>query len=342
MQIVYTDQHKRHRTDNIVLEGRPFVSEEVPERAEFILNALQRAEMGTVTSPTDHGLDPILAVHDREFVSFLQNAHAEQAAHFGEAGPVFTWTFATRHRGRKPKSVLGLKGYYAFGWGTPILEGTWTAAYWSAQCALTAGDIVRGGAPAAYALCRPPGHHAAADLFGGFCYLNNAAIVSRYLQQDGAPVAVLDVDYHHGNGTQSIFYADRTVLFCSLHVHPDEDYPYYWGDADERGAGPGEGYNWNWPLPQDTDDARFLASLDEALGVIREFDARYLVVSAGFDAVMGDPVGSFKVTTRGLEQIGLGVAELGLPTIIVQEGGYALESLGENAVAFLRPFAELD
>jgi acetoin utilization deacetylase AcuC-like enzyme len=144
-----------------------------------------------------------------------------------------------RHAARNPKSIVGPKVYYAFGWGSPILEGTWQAAYWSVQCALTAADRLLAGEPVSYALCRPPGHHAAADLYGGFCYLNNAAIAARYLQCSGERIAILDVDYHHGNGTQLIFCDDPTVLYCSLHVHPDADYPYYWGETDELGEGPG-------------------------------------------------------------------------------------------------------
>jgi acetoin utilization deacetylase AcuC-like enzyme len=340
MHTVYTDRHKRHTTDEVQLEGRPFLTEEVPARAEIIRNAVQAAQLGSMTAPTDHGLEPILAVHDTDFVDFLQSVYAESTAFYKQAEPVFAWTFATRHNGRKPKSFLGLIGYYAFGWGTPILEGTWEAAYWSAQCALSAADLVRGGERVAYALCRPPGHHAAADLYGGFCYLNNAAIAARYLGQEGARIAVLDIDYHHGNGTQAIFYRDPSVLFCSLHAHPDDDYPYYWGEADERGEGPGEGYNRNWPLSQETDDARYLEALDKALAVIREFAPCYLVVSAGFDIVAGDPVGSFHVTTEGLHEIGRRIARLDLPTVIVQEGGYLLDRLVENAIAFLRAFIE--
>lgn len=339
MHTIYTDRHKLHATDQVQVEGHPFITEEVPVRAEIILNAIQTAQLGPVIGPTDHGLEPILAVHDAGFVNFLRSVYAESAACFGEAAPVFTWTFATRHTGRKPKSLLGLRGYYAFGWGSPILEGTWEAAYWSAQCALTAADRVRAGERAMYALCRPPGHHAAADLYGGFCYLNNAAIAARYLQE-GNKIAILDVDYHHGNGTQAIFYADPSALYCSLHAHPDDDYPYYWGEANEIGEGPGEGYNRNWPLPQRTDDANYLAALDEALAAIRKFAPRYLVVSAGFDIAAGDPVGGFNVTTGGLHEIGKQIAGLDLPTVIVQEGGYLLEKLGENAVAFLRAFVE--
>jgi acetoin utilization deacetylase AcuC-like enzyme len=342
VRIVYSDRHKLHATDAVQLEGRPFVTEEVPARAETILNALQEAQLGPVSMPVDYGLEPILAVHSADFVSFLQTVYGENMIVFREDAPVFTWTFATRHNGRKPKSLLGLMGYYAFGWGSPILEGTWQAAYWSAQCALSAAQRVRTGERVVYALCRPPGHHAAVDLYGGFCYLNNAAIAARYLQQEGVKVAVLDIDYHHGNGTQTIFYTDPAVLFCSLHAHPDDDFPYYWGEADERGEGPGEGYNRNWPLSQGTDDATYLTALDGALAVIHEFTPSYLVVSAGFDIVAGDPEGGFSVTTAGLREIGKLIAGLDLSTIIIQEGGYSLDRLGNDAVAFLEAFVDMN
>jgi acetoin utilization deacetylase AcuC-like enzyme len=338
MQIVYAEQHKLHNTDAVEVEGNPFQTEELPARAEIILAAVQAAQLGLVIAPIDHGLAPILAVHDPDYVSFLQTAYAESAAFWGEANPVFTWTFAVRHAARRPKSVVGLKGYYAFGWGSPILEGTWQAAYWSVQCALTATDRLLSGERVCYALCRPPGHHAAADLYGGFCYLNNAAIAARHLQHNGERVAILDVDYHHGNGTQLLFYRDPRVLYCSLHVHPDADYPYYWGETDELGEGPGRGTNRNWPLPPGTDDEHYLATLDEALDVVCDFAPNCLVVSAGFDTVEGDPAGGFHLTRAGLAEIGGRIAALSLPTLIVQEGGYLLDTLGEDAVAFLQPF----
>jgi acetoin utilization deacetylase AcuC-like enzyme len=339
MHIVYAEQHKLHNTGAVEVEGNPFQTEELPVRAEIILEAVRTAQLGPVVGPTDHGLAPILAVHDPDYVRFLQTAYAESAVFWGEAGPVFTWTFAVRHAARKPRSIVGLKGYYAFGWGSPILEGTWQAAYWSAQCALSAADRLLAGDPVCYALCRPPGHHAAADLYGGFCYLNNAAIAARHLQRNGDRIAILDVDYHHGNGTQLMFYSDPQVLYCSLHVHPDADYPYYWGETDELGEGPGRGTNRNWPLPPGTEDAQYLAVLDEALAVIREFTPRTLIVSAGFDTVEGDPAGGFRLTRTGLARIGEKIAALNLPTLIVQEGGYLLDTLGDAAVAFLRPLA---
>jgi acetoin utilization deacetylase AcuC-like enzyme len=337
MYTVYTDRHKLHATDGVDAGGIPLDSYDLPARAQILVQAVQQAQTGPVIAPSDHGLAPVLTVHDADYVHFLRHAFADSADYLREAGPVFTWTFAPRHALRKPRGFLGLKGYYAFGWGTPVLEGTWEAAYWSAQCALTAADLVRGGQRVAYALCRPPGHHAAVDLFGGYCYLNNAAIVARVLQTEGK-VAVLDVDYHHGNGTQLIFYTDPMVLYCSLHVHPDEDYPYYWGDVGERGQGPGLGTNCNWPLPRGTGDGIYLSALDQALVAIREFAPRYLVVSLGFDTVDGDPEGGFCLTTDGLGEVGRRIAGLGLPTVLVQEGGYLLDRLGDNAVAFLQAF----
>lgn len=360
MQIIYTEKHKALNTDEVIVEGRPDETYEVPARAELILKAVQDAQLGPVIGPTDHGLGPILAVHDPDYVQYLRSAYDESATYFGQAGPVFAWTFAGRHAARRPQGFLGRKGYYAFGHSTPILAGTWEAAYWSAQCALTAADLVRDGqrtlSTTAYALCRPPGHHAAADLYGGYCYLNNAAIAARSLQQspppdtcghdqhhrgeEAAKVAILDVDYHHGNGTQIVFYSDPTVLYCSLHAHPDQEYPYYWGDVSERGRGVGRGTNRNWPLPRGTGEQTYLVTLEEALAFIGKFSPRYLVVSAGFDTVEGDPEGGFRLTPDSLSKVAQRIAALGLPIILIQEGGYLLESLAESALAFLRPFAD--
>lgn len=345
MHVVCSEHHRLHATAGLRPEAHPSLTAEVPARAEVILDALRAAGLGPLTAPSDHGLDPILAVHDTDFVQFLRTLFDQYTEQLGTSeGAVYPDTFAVRPARRKPAGLLGLLGHYAFSTDAPVVEGTWTAAYWSAQCALTAADLVRSGERAAYALCRPPGHHAAADLFGGFCYLNNAALVARHLQA-GSPastrVAILDVDYHHGNGTQSIFYADPSVLYCSLHADPDAEYPYYWGAADELGEGAGEGFNRNWPLPPLTDDLRYLVALDEAVAAVRAFAPRYLVVSAGFDMVVGDPVAivGFGLTRDGVREIGRRIARLGLPTVIVQEGGYRLERLGGDVLAFLEPFA---
>jgi acetoin utilization deacetylase AcuC-like enzyme len=344
VHIVHSEHHRLHATAGLRPDAHPSLTAEVPARIEVIIGALRSAGSGPMTSPSDHGLDPILAVHEPEFVHFLRTLYENYTSSLEKTVAVYADTFAVRPARRKPRGLLGLLGQYTFSTDCPVVEGTWTAAYWSAQCALTAANLVRSGERTAYALCRPPGHHAAADLFGGFCYLNNAAIAARHLQA-GSPastrVAILDVDYHHGNGTQSIFYADPSVLYCSLHADPDEEYPYYWGAADERGEGAGEGFNLNWPLPPLTDDAQYLAALDEAVAAVRAFGPEYLVVSAGFDMVEGDPAAivGFGVTAAGVSEIGRRIAKLGLPTVVVQEGGYSLERLGEDVVAFLRPFA---
>jgi acetoin utilization deacetylase AcuC-like enzyme len=343
ISVFYSDMHKLHTTDLAHLEGYPLAVDEVPARAEIILQAIEAAHLGEVTPPVDHGLEPILAVHSADFLEFLQNAYTESARQ-SKGSRLFPDTFATRHTGRKPGTFTGLKGYYAFDPYSPILAGTWNAAYWSAQCALSAADVVRVGERVAYALCRPPGHHAAADLYGGYCYLNNAAIAARYLQNGPAndgqqmTIAILDIDYHHGNGTQAIFYTDPSVLFCSLHADPDQEYPYYWGRTDEGGEGAGAGYTHNWPLALGTGNSTYLAALSEAVAIIRAFAPQYLFVSAGFDTFAGDPVGGFTLTTAGIRQIGLQIAALDVPTIIIQEGGYLQEHLGENVVAFLQAF----
>jgi len=344
MHIIYTDKHKLHNSDQVILEGNPFVTDELPQRVDALLQAFSVAKFTTITPPSDHGLDPILAVHDPDYVTFLRTVYEQNKSYYKVEEPVFTWAFATRYAGRKPKNFLGQLGYYAFGWGTPILEGTWEAAYWSVQSALTAVDLVIAGEPSAYALCRPPGHHAAIDLFGGFCYLNNAAAAARYIQKQrmAAQVAILDIDFHHGNGTQSIFYTDPSVLYCSIHADPEIEYPFYWGFADEHGEGPGEGFNHNWPLPLGTDDRLYLDTLDQVLSTIDTFSPDVLVLSAGFDIVEEDSVGGFNITRQGLGQISSRIAQLDLPTAIIQEGGYNLERLGQDAVTFLNHFAHLD
>jgi acetoin utilization deacetylase AcuC-like enzyme len=204
----------------------------------------------------------------------------------------------------------------------------------AADAALTAADLVAGGAPAAYALCRPPGHHAGPGYYGGFCLLNNAAIAARSLARLGR-VAIVDVDFHHGNGTQDIFWEDPEVLYVSLHGDPAAHYPHFLGAADELGGGPGRGTTRNLPLPDGTGDDAYLDALAGAMELVAGFEPATLVVSAGFDTFAGDPIGAFAVTTEGFARIGAALAGAGRPTVVVQEGGYALDALGANAVALL-------
>jgi acetoin utilization deacetylase AcuC-like enzyme len=244
-------------------------------------------------------------------------------------------------------------GRYCFDLSAPIVAGTYAAARSAAAAALTGADLLLEGARAAYALCRPPGHHAMPALAGGYCYLNNAAIAANRLALAHAPaaegdrrpwamapasVAILDIDYHHGNGTQAIFY-ERSDVFCaSIHADPDREYPYFLGFAEERGAGPGEGYNLNIPLEAGVDDTRYLGALEQALEAIVAYSPRFLVVSAGLDTFAADPLGDFNLSAAAYPAIGRRIAQLGLPTLFVQEGGYAVDALGDNVVGLFQGY----
>lgn len=305
---------------------------ETPARFEAIL-----AEGAKPSVPADHGLGPILAVHDADYVAFLQTAHREWLAQ-GRSGDAIGYAFPVR--GRRPLSherIDARLGQYGFDTATPITAGTWESAYWSAQAALSALEAVAaGGARQAFALCRPPGHHAGADYYGGYCYLNNAAIAARAAQARGlGPVAVLDVDYHHGNGTQDIFYEDAEVFFASIHADPRTDYPYYWGHADERGAGGGEGATFNQPLPRGTTWTAYEGALGKALEAVAKSGARTLIVSYGADTFANDPISAFALTTDDMQRMGNAIASLGLPTVTVMEGGYDVAALGRNVAAFV-------
>lgn len=335
MQIVYSPTHERHDPPFEMLHGRPEPYLESPSRVAHILAALAGADVGPIVPPRDAGLDPILTIHDRAYIDFLHTIYPRWVSAGGAPDGVIPSTMAVRALTGRPRGAFGEAGYYLFDTSCPILPATFEAACASAQVALTAAALVAEGAPVAYALCRPPGHHAHRDMGGGYCYLNNAAIAAHALGGAGR-VAVLDIDYHAGNGTEAIFYERDDVLVISIHADPHEEYPYYLGFADERGAGLGVGYTLNIPLPFGTGDAAFLAALDEALAAIRAAGVARLVVSAGFDTFRDDPLGHFTLTTPVYTEIGRRIAALGLPTAIVQEGGYAIAALGENVVSFLR------
>jgi len=309
--------------------------QEVPARAESIAAAVQP---GLTTS--DWGLAPIEAVHDADYLAFLRAAHADWlgAGREGDAIP-YVWP-VVRRRPLDLTRIDARLGRYSYDAGTPIAAQTWDAAYWSAQTALTALDgLLEQKQQSAFALCRPPGHHAGRDYLGGYCYLNNAAIAAREAQRRGAgPVAILDVDYHHGNGTQDIFYEDDAVFFASIHADPATDYPFYWGHADERGAGPGAGTTLNLPLPRGTALAGYEPALDRALAAIADWGARCLIVSFGADTYAGDPISHFALERADFTALGRRIAGLGLPNLIVMEGGYATGELGLNVAAFLAGF----
>jgi acetoin utilization deacetylase AcuC-like enzyme len=308
---------------------------ESPARAEDIA-----ARLGPLAPAQDFGLDPIARVHDGAYLDFLRTAHARWTA-AGRPGDAIAYTFPVVHRREVDLTRIdGLMGRYSLDAGTPIAAGTWEAAWWSAQTALTALRPLLGGeARTAFALCRPPGHHAGADYCGGYCYLNNAAVAAQAARDAGhARVAVLDVDYHHGNGTQDIFLEDPGVFFASIHADPATDYPFYWGHADETGRGEGQGTTLNLPLARGADHAVYSAALGRALDAIAAFAPTLLVVSFGADTFEGDPISGFALRQDDYPRIAGAIASLALATLVVMEGGYAVDALGDNVAAFLSGF----
>lgn len=244
-----------------------------------------------------------------------------------------------RRRPLRLERIDALLGRYSYDTSTPIAEGTWTASYWAAQTALDALDAVLAGEQAAFALCRPPGHHAGADYMGGYSYLNNAAIAAEAALAAGRRrVAILDVDYHHGNGTQNIFYGRGDVFFASIHADPATDYPFYWGHADEAGEGVGAGATLNLPLPRGTRLGNYERALETALERIAAFGAELLIVSYGADTYVGDPISHFALETADYAPLARRITGLQLPTVVVMEGGYAVETLGANVAGFLSGF----
>ncbi len=295
------------------------------------------ASVADTRESADHGLDPILAVHASDYVEFLKSAHDEWLEQ-GRAGDAIGYAFPVRGRRALTHQRIDARlGQYGFDAASPISDGTWEAAYWSAQSALSALHVVASQqADKAFALCRPPGHHSGRDYYGGYCYLNSAAIAAQRAIDFGlGPVAVLDVDYHHGNGTQDIFYASGDVFFASIHADPVTDYPFFWGFAEETGEGEGDGATFNQPLPQGTTWAEYAPALERALESITRFGPKTLIVSYGADTFERDPISQFKLTTRDMQQMGAAIGSLALPTVAVMEGGYCIDALGKNVEAFL-------
>jgi acetoin utilization deacetylase AcuC-like enzyme len=340
MKAAYSPLHAGHDGGVELYRGNLVPLFETPARAEIIRAALAAAGHDIVP-PCEIPESRLLRVHDGEFVAFLRGAHARWIAE-GRDGHVLPSGFPARglRQDRRPTGISGQLGWYAFDASTPIVAGTWDAALAAARCAMSAAAWVSEGEPAAYALCRPPGHHAGRASFGGYCYLNNAALAAQYLVDEGRRrVSVLDVDYHHGNGTQEIFWERDDVQFVSLHGAPDTEYPWFLGYADETGAGRGEGATLNLPLPAGTGWDGYRAALDMAMAAIRRHAPDALVVSLGVDTFAGDPISAFKLESRHYPLIGERIAALGLPTVLVQEGGYAVAEIGGNVAGVLAAFA---
>ena len=339
MKILYSEAHLLH-VPHREFEGAPpslAAHPELPSRAEMILAALKQRGYGPVLGPRLPLRRELEAVHSAELLDFLEGfcsrdfAGAEEVV--ADAFALHAWRSAG-----KPRSLLWRFGLFCFDPQTPLQPGSWQAALGAAGCAVRGAELLHGGETAVYALCRPPGHHAGRGFFGGYCYLNNAAVAAASLGAGGGRVAILDLDFHHGNGTQEIFYEAPEVLYVSLHADPNEAYPYYSGYSDETGEGSGSGTNLNFPLPRRCDEHRYREALAEALAAIEGFAPRFLVVSLGTDILSQDPVGGMGMSVEGFGRLGEAVRTLDLPTLIVQEGGYAVEAIGDCVCSFLAPW----
>jgi acetoin utilization deacetylase AcuC-like enzyme len=339
MLTIYSDDHRLQDGKAELIDGKLLPCFEMPRRADMILARVRDVGLGPVEPPDDLGRAPIERVHTADFVAFLESAWGEWLAS-GRSHDALPLCWPTRTlRQVCPAKIDGKLSYYSLDAGTPVTAGTWRAAYAGAQVALTGAGRLLGGAAAVFSLCRPPGHHAAADVYGGYCFLNNAAIAAQALRDGGAArVAVLDVDYHHGNGTQAIFYDRADVLFLSLHSDPRAEYPFFLGYADETGSGAGEGANVNYPMPHGTAYDVWSQALEDACGRIAAWRADAIVVSLGVDTYAGDPISRFRLRSQDFTAYGGRLARLRLPTLFVMEGGYAVEEIGVNTVNVLTGF----
>ncbi|MEM9329887.1 MAG: histone deacetylase family protein [Pseudomonadota bacterium] len=340
MLTIYSEDHRKRDAKTELYGGELIPPFEKPARMDFILDRLHAENLGEIVAPRDFGLDPILAVHDRDYVKFLENCWHEWAAEgMGGEAIVTTWP-ARRMQQRCPVHIDGKLGYYAMAAETSITEGTWDAARASANVALEGAERLA-AEKSVFSLCRPPGHHAALDMFGGYCFFNNAALATQSILNQGAErVAILDVDFHHGNGTQDIFYTRDDVLFISLHGAPEDAFPHFLGYADETGEGIGEGFNLNFPLPPGTPFGPWQDALKQALEAISNYGPEALVISLGTDTFERDPISFFKLTSADFFTYGQDIAQLGLPTLFVMEGGYAVEEIGVNAVNVLQGYED--
>jgi acetoin utilization deacetylase AcuC-like enzyme len=351
--VVRSDAHLAHAGLIELASGVEISCWESPERAMAIEEALRDDGGFSFEEPSAHRMEPILRVHDADMVEVVEHAWTDAmvaGAVDGErsliADTFLLAPYAERMQVGDPPSARHLRlGARCFDTATPIVAGTAAAARVAVEVALSTAQRVQAGERLAYGLCRPPGHHAARAMFGGYCYFNNAAIVAQWLIDQGAArrIAIVDIDYHHGNGTQQIFWERGDVLYVSLHADPMRAYPYFSGNVSETGSGEGEGLTRNWPLPAGTAFDEYATALDEALEVVSGFDADGpIIVSAGFDTFERDPIGDLALRTPDYERIGRMIGALGAPMVVLQEGGYALDALGANTVGLLKGLREVE
>ncbi|MER9230201.1 histone deacetylase family protein [Mesorhizobium sp. M0664] len=342
MKTVFSPFHAGHSGNVELIAGAIVPAFEKPSRAEFIRARVESEKLGPILPPESHDLAAARKVHASDYIDFLPTVWPlwEASGRSGSAIP-FTWPTRGLRGDVRPKGIDALLGFYSFDGGATFVKGTWDAIKSSYDVALTAAALVKAGEPSAFALCRPPGHHAGAAFMGGYCFINNAAVAAQWFRDHGAGrVSILDVDYHHGNGTQEIFYRRGDVQVLNLHGDPMTEYPFFLGHADERGEGDGEGFNDNYPMPFGTGWEVWNASLEDACTRLSAYAPDVVVVSLGVDTFEKDPISQFKLKTPDYPRIGRRIARFGLPTLFVMEGGYAVEEIGINAVGVLTGFED--
>lgn len=339
MLTIYSEKHILRDAKTELYGGELVPPFECPDRVEHVLKRLKQVSLGDIIEPKEFSIEPIMRIHDPGYIQFLENCWNEWNAqgYQGEAIPSI-WP-ARGMLQREPDHIDGKVGYYALSSETSITETTWQAARLSANVALTAQEAISDGASSAFALCRPPGHHAARDLFGGYCFINNAAVTAQaFIDQGASRVAILDVDFHHGNGTQAIFYDRPEVMFVSLHGDPKAAFPHFLGYADEIGTGKGEGFNHNYPMDPGTRFETWELALNNASQKITRYGPDALVVSLGVDTFEHDPISFFKLKSDDFKRYGATIGKMKLPTLFIMEGGYAVEEIGLNTVNVLQGY----
>ena len=339
MKTVYTKNHILRNSKTELFGGELVKPFERPERMEYILNEIKTRKLGAILDPVNFDMDIIYKIHDKKYVDFLNNAWNEWVA-LGFKGEAIPTVYPSRSMNSDvvPTFIEGKLGYYCLANETSISEGTVEAAYESVKVALTAADMLD-EEKSVFALCRPPGHHASKDQYGGYCFFNNVAIAAEKLIEKGAKrIFILDIDFHHGNGTQAIFYDRSDVFFVSLHGDPKNAFPHFLGHADEKGSGEGVGYNCNYPMPPGTPYDVWTKSLDDSISKIQNFSPDALIVSLGVDTYENDPISFFKLKSDDFFDVGRKIASINLPTLFVMEGGYAIKEIGINTVNTLKGF----
>ncbi|MES2614920.1 MAG: histone deacetylase family protein [Bdellovibrionota bacterium] len=332
MKIFYSSIQKKHVILYEIQYGKRHKYNDKGTRVDSILKCLKKSDGYEIISPSVLPYDALLAVHDDDYLNFLQSSQ-----NLNNDEIICPYVFPCDNRIASHEPIIPKRaGYYCFDAGTSLMHNTWSAAVASASAAYSAAVHTKNTGEVTYALCRPPGHHASKNMFGGYCYLNNAAVAAKYLSKSGS-VMVIDFDYHHGNGTQSIFYDSSEVFYFSIHAHPSVEYPYFTGFEEEIGIDDGVNYNLNIPLmPFSSPSEYFKELLDGLNKAFKIMEPDYIVVSAGFDIEANDPIGHFNMNALNFENLGKVFKNLNKKCIIVQEGGYLVSDLGTNVESFLR------